>query len=1049
MTTQVVAMSNPQGINIEETVESSSWFPLRSNKYNFITIIGLNIQTTSLSFMDCRSSWENNPTGVQANFEYFYYNQSVLPDDIYLVQEGNIACPDQCAKCIKSNICIQCINGFLFNGQCLNECPLQALYADFKGVCTSTLPSSVALLNSSLTSTGASINAIVDQPDGTYLMILHASSYINFGNNPLTWTAYPYSLVESIPIIFNVINGSQSNTVTFKSIVDPSTTSSNAAQVVYYPIEVSLNDMNVYEWTNTNIVPVDSAIQSSPSRISTTTTKNHIYLDATSFYIFETLLNCINNCQITIMSDGTVSLVKNDRTVAFSLDFYTNWGYTFTRTFNGLMNLQFQISGATYFKVTINGTNYQTYRNKNPIGNYPLSLPQATLQCNIPNCNNCQGTICYSCNDGYFLSIDASQCLADCSPNKKLIAERICVSTCGGSTTDDGNGSCYPSCNTPGMFYTQGSGCNICVDGCNICSGPNTCAQCLFPTSSDNGIACPRKSGDIFTTQNFNISQTIYLSANSGQNYAIIVSDYSTFMDNGVYFMNPQSQNPRILGIYGMTTVSNAQQQAILQPLSIPQSGNISLHYIKLLPDSSPSNANFSLTGFYAQSYLDWPTYEDVPLVDFNNGYLNYGSINGLFQAAELYETVIAQKVFTHDSTSPIQCQASIQYQGSIRGFYVNSKLIFFDSTVENNISTQQILTQTVNFDPSEYFLITITGYNFEVSSLSFVSCINAQSQSVAPKFSSFVLNGLEANSDTFYVMSNTACSQNCDTCSSKTQCIKCSSDFYLQEDGSCSNQCSGNYQFASLFGFCDTTMRKQGYAIGAATYLMNEGVVTAQYNLVLEFSTTIITVAFPFTTTFGKFPGILAASTQSTLAEATYEIIAYSQGDNNITLQLPVKNSASSYLEANIVLYTIKMNYILIVSWTGAYPNIDQPNPSKFRYININSNSFGLVKSNTYSINFFVNCSTSCNIVFSTDGFITIKGNYATFLFNATFDSTFPAYTLQKPLTGITFLEIFVWNATNFAFQVQGNSQVFSYDQFILSDKTNLTSTNPVQVTV
>ena len=1038
------SLSNSEGLDGQVSYESTERLLLKASEYNMITIIGASLKTTNFLILDCTLDWEGQMS-TTVNLQYFYYNETTFPADNYTVLDANVVCPTGCLRCMDSSTCVECTNGFIYQGSCVNECPSAALYPDYKNVCSSTFESLVIAPQVVVNPNGAQITTMVDQPDGTYLMILHGSSNIVIGNSPLVWLRSPYSLAESVPQLVTVSNVSQSASVAFKSIASSSISNSDILHVVFYPITQNIYDMNKYEWTNTNTEPSSATVQSNPTDFSKTSSKTQNYLKSSSFYIFELIIDCISNCTLNITSNGQVDMVRNDLTILFNMNFVSQWTYTYSKPLSGLMQLQFMVSKADYFSLNIAGNNFQTYSKGNPIGDVVIpNLTQDVNNCSISNCKNCQNNICLSCSSGFFLSLNNQSCVSTCGINKAFAPEGECVSTCGNTMIDTQNGFCTPNCNALGEVYSSSTGCKTCVTGCAVCASTTTCLTCQFANPLNTLTSCYRKIGPIFSEPNFNVPQTITLLANSGPTYAVIVADWSEYTNNYLSFINQQRAVPRIQGFYMMNTVNSTVQQVTLPAIPVPQAGHLTIHYIQIVAEPTGSYTNYTLTGFYLDSFLNFPAYVASPSFDYSTGFFEYNSINGLFQEPSSYQTVIAQKLYTHNLSVDINCQIQVIYSGEIRGFYFNSQFMFFDSTLNIDSTQQQTLTNVVSLDANTLNLITMTGYSFQVSNISFIGCVDNQNNSVAPSFSTYLLEGSEAISDTLLVNNNTVCNKNCFTCIDSTHCLKCESGFNLI-DFQCQATCSNEFPFNVLHGLCDKVLRSQGSQLMTPYYDVVTETITAQYELFLGISAQIIVVAFPYQTAYGPLFGIGKSGNISTLAEATYTIIPYTPYSTILNVSLNIETSAyEGSTTLSYVAYTTWSDSIVLATYPQSYSSIpDLMSPASFAYVTSTNTSFTFNQSNTYYLGFFANCTDMCQLSFSSDGYVTIQADYMTFLFDALLESSFGPYTLSRRLTGITYLEIYVWNASEFSYNLTGSDGIFSYNSFILEDNVTVTSTS------
>ena len=1032
------------GLDTVSTMESSTRVPLSSSILNVVTIIGLRTNQTQMQFIDCRNSWTGTSSLNNIQFTYSVHNVSFFAPQYKISTLTTGQCSSNCLKCTAEN-CIVCQSQyFLYQGKCYGQCPNTAPFQNPINICTDTAGNIGALLETPAINKGSvTIKGYLDVDDAiTYAMIIHASNSMAFTNTAFAAMNGTLSLAESYPILLTRSGGYYQVTINLMSIGNTTDLNSRLANVLYHKLDSSsLEALPGFSWTT----PLSSV--SSNTLVSTLTqipqSSSGYSINKKLYYIFYTFLACTSNCTINVTSDGEVGLTRNDRTFLFGVNFVTKWSYSYSEIPAGFYNLQFQVSNASYLDIDIISSSLTSYAATYPYFSHELGPLSVYTKCSVPNCNNCQGTICLSCNTGYYLTSDQSNCVSDCTIYGQLnsILERKCVSSCDTSYMTQGVASCLPTCKQTGYIYSPTQGCTPCVPDCLICSSANTCSQCQPYSMMVTPSFCQNISTIIFPDPTFTKSQTIQIKGDANSDYVLLVTDESLFQGLTFSFLNSSRKTAKII-----KAIKFKSGNVVIPPLQFADSGRNFIHYIKIQKDSSPPK-NASVTGFINQTLSDWSTSNNLQGLASDSGFLVYKSSKGLPLQKDQYSTIFVSRLYQHDVASQISCQCYFKFSGNIRKLFVNSELIFFDSTIRYNTTQAEVYSQSVTLNPNQMSLVTIIGDTLEWSDFTFTNCVDTKGKSITPNFETYNFVNQELAPSILNIINNTYCDQSCDTCINKTQCIQCSDGLYLV-DGQCKPTCQEPLSRQSLFGFCDSVERNQGYFYNY-TYNSNTEEINLGLFLPLNFNTTIILGIHPFNVSYANYPNYAASSSDNSLTQGSYKIIHFQESTrwNNISIgvQNTIDTEASQSNQLNFItmdVYTLKENSLLLATWF--IPPSDASEKLKAdhsEYIDSSNTTLSLQINYEYLLSFFMNCSSSCHLTINMTGNIEIYINDRTFVLQAYIEPGLGPITLDRTFQGLIYFTIKVGNSTFFQYSFKEKYSIYAAYQFVLTDIRQIAS--------
>jgi len=338
--------------------------------------------------------------------------------------------------------------------------------------------------------------------------------------------------------------------------------------------------------------------------------------------------------------------------------------------------------------------------------------------------------------------------------------------------------------------------------------------------------------------------------------------------------------------------------------------------------------------------------------------------------------------------------------------------------------------------NPDEMVLITLTGYRVQFQNISFTQCTKQDGVNVTPNFKSYLLEGLGADPDHFYVYNNTDCAQHCKTCYSESSCISCQNNYYL-ENGICVPKCNNN-QLQLIYGLENTEERSHGY-LSSHSYNSTTGALTVKFDILLQLDLQVLIIAHPFSVTstphgtFAFIPG-----NNPTLASGVYQLQNYLKNQTELDISMTIKSVASTLSGGpiDLIISTVRNNFILLY-----YYNLSNPptlaqltQAGGFQYISIQDiQTISLQQTKTYYFDFFLNCTTQCQLQLQGTGNIDIHQDERTFVFRAYLNESFGAVTLYRNFSGLTHFIIKVSNATtNFKFDIIGDSIIFAQGDLI-----------------
>ena len=1071
-----IAGYSPRGVGLDDqsTINSTHRIPLRPNQLNYISIFGYRINTTELTFTSCYNQWTGGSL-IQAQFSTFSFKDTIYPSQDYTIDATTISCPSNCFRCTIDSLCMECTDTFLLQGSCRTICPKEYPIPDSSNVCNDKLEGTAVLMSlPEITGENISITFYNDySTTSSFALVLSATDRVLLGPTALLWLDGTSLLVESVSTLISSLSpGINHINTSIVSIANSTLLSLNSSRsqdmlgalntnfssgfaeirALYYPIDNKAYDtlLSVSYSTSNHFQPADDNSKLSGAKLLYVRNKRYNYLDENRYYIFEAFLSCPIGCNIQVGSNGRVQLYRNDRTLLFDVDFISRWIYTYDETITGFVHLRLIVTGASFFYPYISGASMNIHFPKLPVFGHvvgPIVLDRHL--CSIPNCLNCRDNICMSCDEGYFLLPDKSACANNCGSNPSFIPTRSCMMSCKSNQilSIDRN-QCMPGCDKEGYYFDPQQGCILCVAECSICYNASVCSQCRFPTAWNTPTYCARKSGTLYTLQDFNVSQTVSLIQDSTQELAIVIADESSVGDLMLYFMNNVRKVPRIFKAVKIISNNTDVGSAVIPPLTISESGVISVHYIKIQEDNNP--LNFSITGFLNKSFISWPIYEEIPEIDFIIGPLSYiedddenvnkPSFNSTLGLIDKYQTVVLSKLYQHNETGGVTCRINIQFSGSLRSLYVNGELIIADSKNYGSVSR---ISNPFYMEANELSMITIVGYKFKIQNLDFRSCRLGRSintgVSVNPRYDSYLIQGSDGESDNFYTVNNTYCGSSCLSCLDKFYCLKCETDYFLI-NGTCQSNCTNSSDYQLVNGFCEQAIWQQGSAVSLA-YNPSTYIYTLNYQMPVEQDLEILVIVSPFQISLTSH--IAYAFDENTnsndlaIAEGFYNIITHNTSQTQLNVAMMVKPTNSNGSTAfNLIFYTVRRNLTLLYHY-NQYPSTTGQllQATGYDYLPFMNQTLTLEQNYTYFWDFFLQCDDSCHVTFQTIGNIKITQNELTFLFDGYIEFFIGSVTLLRPLNGTNHILIKIWNATSLKLSIQGIYEIYTQGQFILQD--------------
>jgi len=389
-----------------------------------VTIFGYYLKIMSLSFVGCVDS---SSTSISPTFNRHLPSVSNVDSRAFYVFENSVTCSSGCKSCKDSSVCYECLDGYLLLGStCVSSCNDPTYFFTVKNrYCRSQFANLGLRMSAAASSGGAVIFDIQVNPssssDGALTMVY-----------PKAITAVNYPLIvddDTKPLA--LVEGPSVGTVT-----------SLAVEQVF-SISKMINVNNIASALNPEVRLITYAISrnyflfftvlsTSPPIIGSR--QNTAYGTAvTSVTVGDTyqvhvIVDAPSGGDLSIEFKGHLEVILNQVTVIFYATFDTKQLYTLERPLpKGLSYLTFKGSGTDYFDFSISGTQIKIYSPVSFLYDETVMIPVSSAP-KLAHCYNGAGSTCHSCLASYYLYLDTSRCVSDCTEIylANVDEERVC-----------------------------------------------------------------------------------------------------------------------------------------------------------------------------------------------------------------------------------------------------------------------------------------------------------------------------------------------------------------------------------------------------------------------------------------------------------------------------------------------------------------------------------------------------------------------------------------------------------------------------------------------
>jgi len=472
-------------------------FTKEAGELIMVTIVGEMLEILSIGITGCKDMSDNVVTSSVTKYQIMGADLSSSHFPI----AKSFDCGPFCSSCLSSTQCIECNPGYyLLNGECVTKCSGNSKFHSI-GTCDNHIRKlgkvrTTPLFN--ITTQKMEFNLHRLQQNEEIVAIAYPSS---FSDTPAhLWVIDDngiFSLAESYAALYNITP--ETNLDLNWPVAYQLADSYYDATVAVYTVKrnhvLILNYSTSQRDITTKVNPIDFSYMHGLD----------LTFDPTFSYDIYYLIDCKTSCQMTVFSDGYVSILKNERTELFNAFFESTMGpYTISRNLSGVHTYKITVSQASFINIRFTGEYYLlTYKHPVTFATHPDLFPSTLpfISANSTTCRNFNSETgeCLSCNAGYFLLPD-NTCGKCPTGYYGLVGEDICIP----STTPCSSYNftlvteaelCVPSCPS-GQFYDQYLGCTNCHPDCSSCFGPNndTCLSCRSPkwfNSTDFTCFCP------------------------------------------------------------------------------------------------------------------------------------------------------------------------------------------------------------------------------------------------------------------------------------------------------------------------------------------------------------------------------------------------------------------------------------------------------------------------------------------------------------------------------------------------------------------------------